>query len=46
MSKNLICFTLKIDSSKEKKCCVSRTYAVCAGWHHNFGNQPYYWKKY
>ena len=25
----LICFTLGFDSSEEKKCCVSRAYAVC-----------------
>ena len=25
----LICFALGLDSSEEKKCCVSRAYAVC-----------------
>ena len=25
----LICFALGFDSSEEKKCCVSRAYAVC-----------------
>ena len=28
----LICFALGLNSSEGKKCCVSRAYAVCAGW--------------
>ena len=41
----LICFTLGNDSSKGKKCCVSRAYVVCAGWPQIFGKTPLLLKK-
>ena len=36
---------MTIDSSEVKKCCVSRTYAVCAGWPQIFGKMPLLLKK-
>ena len=36
----LICFALGFNSSEGKKCCVSRAYAMCAGWPQIFGKTP------